>query len=65
MNLCSFIGTCLEGSVVTIFMEYLTGGTISGLLRSYGALQEKVFQRYTRQIVEGVSYLHERNVVHR
>nr|CAB3262255.1 uncharacterized protein LOC100179035 [Phallusia mammillata] len=64
-NIVNFIGTCLEGNVVSIFMEFLTGGSISSILRNFGALQEAVFRRYTRQILEGVTFLHLHSVVHR
>nr|XP_018669614.2 RGS domain-containing serine/threonine-protein kinase A [Ciona intestinalis] len=64
-NIVSFIGTCLEGNVVNIFMEYLTGGTIASVLKDFGNLDEGVFRRYTKQILEGVCYLHKHNVVHR
>ncbi|CAK8692528.1 unnamed protein product [Clavelina lepadiformis] len=64
-NIVSFIGTNLDGNVVSIFMEFLTGGSISGILRNFGQLHEPVFKRYTRQVLEGVKYLHTRNVVHR
>ncbi|XP_078492104.1 uncharacterized protein LOC100179035 [Ciona intestinalis] len=64
-NIVSFIGTCLEGNVVNIFMEYLTGGSIATVLKDFGHLDEGVFRRYTKQILEGVCYLHKHNVVHR
>lgn len=40
-------------------------GSIKDQLKSYGALTEKVTRRYTRQILEGVSYLHSNMIVHR
>jgi len=46
-------------------MEYLTGGSISKILQNFGSLQESVYKKYTRQVLEGVKYLHDRKVVHR
>lgn len=40
-------------------------GSIKDQLKSYGALTENVTRRYTRQILEGVSYLHSNMIVHR
>uniref|UniRef100_A0A674MX91 Mitogen-activated protein kinase kinase kinase 2 n=1 Tax=Takifugu rubripes TaxID=31033 RepID=A0A674MX91_TAKRU len=50
---------------LSIFMEYMPGGSIKDQLKSYGALTENVTRRYTRQILEGVSYLHSNIIVHR
>ncbi|XP_035249269.1 mitogen-activated protein kinase kinase kinase 2 [Anguilla rostrata] len=50
---------------LSIFMEYMPGGSIKDQLKSYGALTENVTRKYTRQILEGVSYLHSNMIVHR
>lgn len=59
---------CLRDSMertLSIFMEHMPGGSIKDQLKSYGALTENVTRRYTRQILEGVSYLHSNMIVHR
>ena len=38
--------------------------TVSLSLR-FGCLDESVFRRYTKQLLSGVSYLHNNNVIHR
>ncbi|XP_062383616.1 mitogen-activated protein kinase kinase kinase 2 isoform X2 [Sardina pilchardus] len=50
---------------LSIFMEYMPGGSIKDQLKAYGALTENVTRKYTRQILEGVSYLHSNMIVHR
>ena len=45
--------------------EYLPNGTIENLLTSFGPFHNDVLKKYTKQIVEGVAYLHKNNVVHR
>jgi len=64
-NIVKFMGTCLDGGVVNIFMEYVPGGSIASILSRFGCLGEPVFSRYTKQLLSGVSYLHSNNVIHR
>ncbi len=61
----SYLGTSLEDNVVSIFMQFVPGGSVANLLARFGALEEEVFCRYTEQILEGVDYLHANNVIHR
>ncbi|XP_036375210.1 mitogen-activated protein kinase kinase kinase 3-like [Megalops cyprinoides] len=55
----------LEQRKLSIFMEFMAGGSIKDQLKAYGALTEKVTRRYTRQILEGVYFLHCNMIVHR
>jgi serine/threonine protein kinase len=56
----------LQGEeTLSVYLEYVSGGSIHKLLQEYGAFKEPVIQNYTRQIVSGLSYLHARNTVHR
>uniref|UniRef100_A0AAX7UAV2 Protein kinase domain-containing protein n=1 Tax=Astatotilapia calliptera TaxID=8154 RepID=A0AAX7UAV2_ASTCA len=55
----------LDQRKLTIFVEFMPGGSIKDQLKAYGALTEKVTKRYTRQILQGVSYLHSNMIVHR
>ncbi|CAL9698046.1 unnamed protein product [Knipowitschia caucasica] len=55
----------LDQRKLTIFVEYMPGGSVKDQLKAYGALTEKVTRRYTRQILQGVSYLHSNMIVHR
>ncbi|XP_049340701.1 mitogen-activated protein kinase kinase kinase 19 [Astyanax mexicanus] len=64
-NIVGFLGTALTDNVISIFMEYVPGGSISSVLNRFGPLPEKVFTLYTRQVLEGVAYLHENRVIHR
>uniref|UniRef100_K3WXL8 Protein kinase domain-containing protein n=1 Tax=Globisporangium ultimum (strain ATCC 200006 / CBS 805.95 / DAOM BR144) TaxID=431595 RepID=K3WXL8_GLOUD len=48
-----------------IFMEYVPGGSIASMLKQFDAFSEDLIKIFTRQIVEGVMYLHAMGVVHR
>ncbi|KAH0621358.1 hypothetical protein JD844_022542 [Phrynosoma platyrhinos] len=65
INIVGYLGTALEDSIVSIFMEFVPGGSISSIIHRFGPLPEIVFCKYTKQIVQGVAYLHENGVVHR
>ncbi|OIW15350.1 hypothetical protein TanjilG_26723 [Lupinus angustifolius] len=58
--------TCLQGEeALSVYLEFVSGGSIHKLLQEYGPFGEPVIQNYTRQIVSGLSYLHGRNTLHR
>ncbi|KAG6616525.1 STE/STE11 protein Kinase [Phytophthora cinnamomi] len=48
-----------------IFMEYVPGGSIASMLKQFDAFSEDLIRLYTRQIVQGVMYLHQMGIVHR
>ncbi|XP_046544586.1 LOW QUALITY PROTEIN: uncharacterized protein LOC124254780 [Haliotis rubra] len=64
-NIVGYMGTSFEDYTVSIFMQFVPGGSIASILARFGALDESVFRRYTRQILEGVEYLHDNDVIHR
>ncbi|XP_034416932.1 mitogen-activated protein kinase kinase kinase 19 [Cyclopterus lumpus] len=64
-NIVGFLGTSLFQHVVSIFMEYIPGGSIASILHRFGPLPERVLALYTHQILEGVAYLHLNRVIHR
>ncbi|NXC44854.1 M3K19 kinase, partial [Penelope pileata] len=65
VNIVTFLGTCLEDNILSIFMEFVPGGSISSIINRFGPLPEIVLCKYTKQILEGVAYLHDNCVVHR
>ncbi|NXQ22440.1 M3K19 kinase, partial [Peucedramus taeniatus] len=65
VNIVTYLGTCLEDNILSIFMEFVPGGSISSILNRFGPLPEVVLCKYTKQILQGVAYLHDNRVVHR
>ncbi|RXN00180.1 DNA annealing helicase and endonuclease ZRANB3 [Acipenser ruthenus] len=64
-NIVGFLGTCLEVNIMSIFMEFVPGGSVASIINRFGPLPEKVFAIYTKQILEGIEYLHNSRVIHR
>ncbi|NXN17790.1 M3K19 kinase, partial [Indicator maculatus] len=65
VNIVTYLGTCLEDNILSIFMEFVPGGSISSIIHRFGPLPEIVLCKYTTQILQGVAYLHDNCVVHR
>ena len=57
--------SALEDEYLNIFLEYVPGGSVTALLRNYGAFEEPLVRNFVRQILEGLNYLHERDIIHR
>eukprot|EP00760_Papus_ankaliazontas_P020604 PhM_4_TR18470/c1_g1_i1/m.32539 len=54
-----------ENNKMCIFMEYVSGGTLNSFLKKFSKLSPNIIRNYTVQILAGVRYLHEHDVVHR
>ncbi|CAD7926028.1 unnamed protein product [Amoebophrya sp. A120] len=48
-----------------IYLEYLSGGSIKQQLLDFGAFDDLLTQKYCRQLLSGVAYLHAQTVIHR
>ncbi|PNX74970.1 mitogen-activated protein kinase kinase kinase 3 [Trifolium pratense] len=64
-NIVQYHGSDMGEETLSVYLEYVSGGSIHKLLQEYGSFKEPVIQNYTRQILSGLSYLHSRNTVHR
>ena len=50
---------------IYLVMEYLNGGDCASLLKNMGQLDEKWARQYTSEMVQGLEFLHSRDIVHR
>ena len=64
-NIVPYLGAKQESEDIYIYMEYMPGGSISSMLKQYGFFHEKVIRKFTKQVVQGLHYLHGQGVIHR
>lgn len=66
-NIVRYYGSNVEGSCFNIFLEYVAGGSLSSIIKKFGNLNDKLVlvQKYTKQILLGLQYLHSRQIAHR
>lgn len=66
-NIVKYIGASVDETVGTlsIIQEWVSGGSVAGLLKRYGPFKESIVKNYTRQILNGLAYLHTHGIVHR
>ena len=64
-NIVRYIGTEVNPTSLSIFLEYVPGGSVKALIDKFGALEESIAKSYTRQLLLGLEYLHRNGIAHR
>ncbi|WWC67680.1 uncharacterized protein I206_101592 [Kwoniella pini CBS 10737] len=64
-NIVQYLDSSADGNHLNIFLEYVPGGSVAALLSNYGAFEEALVKNFVRQILTGLNYLHEREIIHR
>lgn len=64
-NIVRYIGTQRDETMLHIFLEYVPGGSIAAVLQKFGSLSEAAVRAYTKQILQGLAYLHAHQIMHR
>ncbi|KIJ44049.1 hypothetical protein M422DRAFT_169091 [Sphaerobolus stellatus SS14] len=64
-NIVQYLDSSSDGVYLNIFLEYVPGGSVATLLKNYGAFEEALVSNFVRQILQGLAYLHDREIIHR
>lgn len=64
-NIVQYLDSYADGTHLNIFLEYVPGGSVVALLRNYGAFEEPLVRNFVGQILNGLSFLHNKDIVHR
>lgn len=64
-NIVTYLGCERKEFSISIFLEYIPGGSIGSCLRKHGRFEEKIVSSLTRQTLSGLAYLHSEGILHR
>ncbi|XP_039123521.1 mitogen-activated protein kinase kinase kinase NPK1-like [Dioscorea cayenensis subsp. rotundata] len=64
-NIVRYLGTVREEETLNILLEFVPGGSISSLLGKFGSFPESVIKMYSKQLLQGLEYLHQNGIMHR
>lgn len=64
-NIVQYLDSSVDADHLNIFLEYVPGGSVTAIIRNYGAFEETLCRHFVRQILQGLNYLHERDIIHR
>ncbi|KEG09103.1 putative protein kinase [Trypanosoma grayi] len=64
-NIVRYINSCFQNGALYIITEFVSGGSLSALVKTFQCLPRDTIRRYTGDILRGLQYLHERQIVHR
>ncbi|CAG77987.2 YALI0F08855p [Yarrowia lipolytica CLIB122] len=65
-NIVQYLGfETMQDHTYNLFLEYVPGGSVGSCLRNHGRFEENIVRFLTRQILEGLAYLHGCGILHR
>ncbi|KAK7105675.1 hypothetical protein V1264_017024 [Littorina saxatilis] len=64
-NIIKFYGVRREGDIQYLFLEYASGGELFDRIEPDVGMPQAEAQKYFRQLIDGVEYLHSKGIAHR
>lgn len=64
-HIVSYLGFEETRQFLSIFLEYVPGGSVGSCLRKHGKFEESTIKSFLHQILEGLAYLHSKGILHR
>lgn len=64
-RIVQYYGCQQDNDILSIFIEFMPGGSVHDQLKQYGPISEPIAAKYTRQVLEGLAFLHKNVIVHR
>ena len=64
-NIIKYIFSEQISSYYFLYLEYIPGGSIKNMIEQFGGFNEILIKKYTKQILSGLKYLHDKKIIHR
>jgi serine/threonine protein kinase len=64
-HIVKFFGALETENHIHLIMEFVDSGSLASVMAKYGVFSERLVAVYLRQVLQGLAYLHENNVIHR
>lgn len=65
VNIVQYLGFEEKNGIYSLFLEYVAGGSVGSLIRMYGRFDDQLIRHLTKQVLEGLAYLHSKGILHR
>ncbi|ODV59173.1 kinase-like protein [Ascoidea rubescens DSM 1968] len=65
LNVVQYLGFEQVGNRYSLFLEYVAGGSVGSCIRMHGKFDEQMIRFLTKQVLDGLSYLHSLGILHR
>ena len=64
-NIIKYIFSEQISNYYFLYLEYIPGGSIKNMIDQFGGFNEILIRKYTKQILSGLKYLHDKKIIHR
>jgi serine/threonine protein kinase len=64
-HIVKYLGLIDSDNHINMILEFIESGSLLQMITKYGVLPESLAALYTGQVLKGLIYLHEKNVIHR
>ena len=64
-HIVKYLGHHRDNEGINIYMEYMPGGNLEETIECFKTLNSEIIKSFSKQILQGINYLHSRKIQHR